>query len=635
MDAEKQVEIELLAKSALELNADDRHMFLDKACAGDEALRGEVESLLASHENSVETLKDEPSRLKTMQLAEVLTRERQNSATTLIDGQQNFKFVPGEILDGRYMIEHELGMGGIGQVFLARNLKLPGRVRVVIKVLREQTLEREDRDWFEVKFRAEIEALARIEHPGVVSALDAGQLPDGRTYFVMQYIPGRTLRSVMPPQGMDPKRAADLLRKIAQALDAAHEKAIIHRDLKPANIMLQTAGGEEYIKIIDFGIATVLGTSAADSKQTKSIGTLPYMAPEQLYGRPIAASDIFALGVMAFEMVTGQLPFNAETTTQQIELQRAGVEEKLSEFGGKLPEPARAVILKSIAFDALGRFKTAREFSEAFDQALAEPDRPDPFHTTPVPPPDPPSEELTQSVAPRRKWLAFIAGFIVTISAAAVVGTITWFRLPPAKEKTAQGPAPSPAVAPERGLSYSLLALKNPARYPGGKPFPPPGNANFKAGDQVRLNVRVPQAGYLYIINEGPERADGMPDLVVMFPNAGGSAQVAANQTIQIPRPSEKPEDDWFVFNNMEKGVEKIWLIWSANEVAQMEEIKNLGNPKDIGLVRDLNQLKRVTQYLKERATTEPVVEKDETNGLTKLKGRGDVLAGVVRLRHQ
>src|SRR5262245_66411739 len=138
-------------------------------------------------EEAARMLSEEQSARKTLALDRVSTDERSHGATTLIDGGQSFMFAPGAILDGRYQIERELGQGGIGQVFLARNLKLPGGAQVVIKVLREQTLEREDRDWFEKKFRAEIAALSRINHPGVVSALDAGQFPDGRAYFVMQY----------------------------------------------------------------------------------------------------------------------------------------------------------------------------------------------------------------------------------------------------------------------------------------------------------------------------------------------------------------------------------------------------------------------------------------------------------------
>ena len=350
-------------------------------------------------EEAARMLAEEQSARKTLAMDRVANDERSHGATTLIDGGQNFTLAPGAILDGRYLIERELGQGGIGQVFLAQNLKLPRGAQVVIKVLREQTLEREDRDWIEKKFRAEIEALSRINHPGVVSAIDAGQSPDGRAYFVMQYVPGVTLRSVMTPGGMDPKRAADLLRKIAQPLDAAHEQGVIHRDLKPANIMLQLAGPEEYVKIIDFGIATVLGTATATPKQTRSIGTLPYTAPEQLQGRPLAASDIFALGVIAFEMITGELPFNADSSARQIELQRAGALEKLREMRAGLPEAARAAILKAMAFDPLNRYRAAREFSEAFSRALAQPDRPDPLETTVI------SAEIRPPDATQPLWL--------------------------------------------------------------------------------------------------------------------------------------------------------------------------------------------------------------------------------------
>jgi serine/threonine protein kinase len=668
-------EIKPLLESAIELKADDRRAFLDKACAGDEALRREVDSFLAAHEQADDFLDrpaiEEAARMlagergvrETRSMDEVKTREGSHKATTLIDDQQNFTLAPGAILDGRYMIERELDQGGIGQVFLARNLKLPGGAQVVIKVLREQILERGDRDWFEKKFRAEIEALSRINHPSVVSAIDAGQLPDGRAYFVMQYIPGKTLRSVMTPQGMNPKRAADLLRKIAQALDAAHEQGVIHRDLKPANIMLQTAGSqtagrEEYIKIIDFGIATVLETTVAPmSKKTRAVGTLPYMAPEQLQGRPTIASDIFALGVIAFEMVTGQLPFKADSTAQQIELQRAGVYEKLRELRAGLPEAARGAILKAIAFEASNRYATGSEFSSALNRALAEPDRPDPFHTTPVPPaprqpaaisqpavirepiairmPVEPRQPATihQPAEPRGRWLPLTV-LLIALLAVAAVGTIAWLRLAPSSNGTPTNSGPNPPAAIERSFSYSLLALKDPKRNPGSQPFASHGDIIFKEGDQVRLNVISSQAGYLYVINEGPTLNEDPPDFVVMFPNAGDSAQVEANQTIQIPTPSGNPETDWFVFNE-EVGVEKIWMIWSKQSVAEMEAIKSWANPKDKGLVGDPNQVERVAQYLKALAEAKVEVEKDEAMQRTKLKGEGEVLAGVVRLEHR
>jgi serine/threonine protein kinase len=700
MSPERWRAIKPLLERALELKAEDRRAFLDLACAGDEALRREVDSFIAAHEQAGDFMDkpafeeaarmpaEEQSPRKTLALDRVATDERSHGATTLIDGGQNFMLESGAILDERYLIERELGQGGIGQVFLARNLKLPGGAQVVIKVLREQTLEREDRDWFEKKFRAEIEALSRINHPGVVSALDAGQLPDGRAYFVMQYVPGVTLRSVMTPGGMDPKRAADLLRKIAQPLDAAHEQGVIHRDLKPANIMLQLAGPEEYVKIIDFGIATVLGTATATPKQTRAIGTLPYTAPEQLQGRPIAASDIFALGVIAFEMVTGELPFNADSSAQQIELQRAGAVEKLREMRAGLPEAARAAILKAMAFDPSNRYSAAREFSEAFDRALAEPGQRNPVRTPPRDPEphpaqrgpaqrrndgqprseqaapalpgaprqaqrrndgSPPPAFRTPQVAPAIRqptarsplWAPLIVVSIALLAAAAV-GTIVWLRMRPIdwsrlsrlSDRTSPTPPAKPPASPELGLSYSLLALRNPKRNPGGQPFTTHGAIIFKEGDQVRLNVSTAQAGYLYVINEGPELAGGPPEFVVMYPNAGGSAQVEGDQTIQIPAPSGNPETDWFVFNE-EVGVEKIWLIWSERSVAEMEEIKRWANPKDKGLVGDPSQVERVAQYLKALAAAEVEVEMDAASQRTKLKGKGEVLASVVRLEHR
>jgi hypothetical protein len=238
-------------------------------------------------------------------------------------------------------------------------------------------------------------------------------------------------------------------------------------------------------------------------------------------------------------------------------------------------------------------------------------------------------------------WPPLIVVLIALLAAAAVgtivwlrTGPIDWSRLSPWSARTSPTPDAKPPAAPERGLSYSLLALRNPKRNPGGQPFTTPGAIIFKEGDQVRLNVISAQAGYLYVINEGPELTGGPPEFVVMFPNAGGSAQVEADQTIQIPAPSGNPETDWFVFNE-EVGVEKIWLIWSERSVAEMEEIKRWANPKDKGLVSDLSQVERAAQYLKALAAAEVEVERDEAGQRTKLKGKGEVLAGVVRLEHR
>jgi serine/threonine protein kinase len=392
--------------------------------------------------------------------------------------------------------------------------------------------------------------------------------------------------------------------------------------------MLQIAGDEEFPRIIDFGIATVLETAtAAAIMQTRVVGTLAYMAPEQLQGRPTAASDIFALGVIAFEMVTGQQPFNADSETQLIELQRAGAEEKLRELRSGLPEAARAAILKAMGFEASDRYATPREFSEAFNQALAKPDQPDPFQTTPIAP------ALRQPTTRQRRWL-LPTTVLIALLATAAVGTIAWQHLSPASSETPAGARADSPTAAERSLSYSLKVQKNPKRYPGSQPFTSPGDISFEAGDQAQLNLSSPQAGYLYVINEGPARTGGLPDFVVMFPNADGSAQVAANQPIQIPSPSGKPELDWIVFDE-EVGMEKVWLIWSERSVPELDAVKSWANPRDKGVIGDPSQIRAVAQYLAAQAATKPEVEKNEASRQTALKGKSAVLVSVVKLEHR
>jgi serine/threonine protein kinase len=161
------------------------------------------------------------------------------------------------LLKGRYLIEKELGRGGIGLVYLARDHHLHSRP-VVIKVLLEGTEGDADRQWFERKFLQEIEALARIDHPSVIGILDTGEMPNGQPFFVMQFVVGDSLRAAMQPGPMEFNRVAGLIRQMGNALHAAHEQGIIHRDLKPENIMLQQlSNGEDLVKLIDFGIATV------------------------------------------------------------------------------------------------------------------------------------------------------------------------------------------------------------------------------------------------------------------------------------------------------------------------------------------------------------------------------------------
>jgi serine/threonine protein kinase/tetratricopeptide (TPR) repeat protein len=367
-----------ICDDALQIETDQRAAFLDRACDGDVSLRREVERLLAN-EGRAESFLVAPALAVVAELvAEGLSGEK----TTLPPNDRRpadaysstletpiEPLAPGLILGGRYVIEKELEQGGIGVIYLAHDRKL--RNRVVIKTLIEKPRADGERKWIEEKFRQEIEVMARINHPGVVGALDVGALPDGRTYLVMQYIPGPSLRAAIAAGKMDLARVGGLIRQLGQALAAVHERNVIHRDLKPENVMLQESGGAEYAKIIDFGIAKARAElSATDEQNSISVGTPAYMAPEQLRGHPVTASDIYALGVIAYEMLTGRRPFATNNLLDLARRQRESAFPKPRQLRPDLPAAAEAVILRALAFDQRHRYYNAREFGDDLARAL-------------------------------------------------------------------------------------------------------------------------------------------------------------------------------------------------------------------------------------------------------------------------
>jgi len=279
------------------------------------------------------------------------------------------KLLVDTVLDGRYLIIRELGRGGFGSVYLASDEKLMSS-RVVVKVLLDTQL---DNEWSVTKFRQEIEALTRIDHPGVVRVLDTGVLPSGDPYIVMKHVDGVTLRERITAEGMALDRVAKLIKQIGSALAAVHENGIVHRDLKPENIMLQSlTGGDEQVTIIDFGVAKIKDSLIAGSTiGNNAIGTVLYMSPEQFRGEMVtAASDVYSLGIIAYEMVTGRCPFNYERLSEIGEMQRAGVRIKPRALRPSLPLRTQNLILQALSFRPQARFRDAREFADKLEESL-------------------------------------------------------------------------------------------------------------------------------------------------------------------------------------------------------------------------------------------------------------------------
>jgi serine/threonine protein kinase len=271
--------------------------------------------------------------------------------------------VSGTVWKNRYLIERELGRGGFGIVFLARDQQLLSKP-VVVKLLQDGS---SPDPYFQKKFQQEIEAMARIDHPGVVGVLDTGESPEKQPFLVMQFVEGDTLRSLINKGGVEFRQAARILRQVGQALSAAHDKGVFHRDLKPENIMVQHLSDDEIqVKLIDFGIASVRdsqvlsGHAQGQPQASKVVGTLAYMAPEQFMGQATGSSDIYALGVIAFEMLTGQRP---EITPQ-------GLTTKPRQIRADIPEAAESAIIKAVSYQPEQRQARPRDFGEEIARAL-------------------------------------------------------------------------------------------------------------------------------------------------------------------------------------------------------------------------------------------------------------------------
>jgi eukaryotic-like serine/threonine-protein kinase len=212
---------------------------------------------------------------------------------------------PGTIVDGRYRVLSRLGSGGMADVFCAEDQQL-GR-KVALKLLHRRFAE--DPGFVE-RFRREAQAAAGLQHPNVVSVYDRGS-HDDTYYIVMEYLPGRTLKQLIRDEApLDPVRAIDITIQILKAARFAHRRGVIHRDLKPHNVMVED--DSDHIKVTDFGIARA---GASDMTETGSImGTAQYLSPEQAQGHAVSASsDLYSVGVVLYEMLTGRVPFDAES----------------------------------------------------------------------------------------------------------------------------------------------------------------------------------------------------------------------------------------------------------------------------------------------------------------------------------
>src|SRR6266850_244449 len=346
MTPERWHRIKELFESALERPPEERYAFLDHACAGDEFLRKEVESLITAHEQTGSFIDSPAYELG----AELLTEDQ---AETLV----------GQGI-AHYEILSPLGSGGMGEVYLAQDTRL-GR-KIALKLLPAHFTTDKDRLR---RFEQEAHAASTLSHPNVCMIHEVGETEDDRHYIAMEYVDGVTLRQRMARGSMELDEVLDIATQIASGLATAHAVGVVHRDIKPENIMLRRDG---YVKVLDFGLAKLTEQEATNVAATPGarvktdtgvvMGTSSYMSPEQARGLPVdARTDIWSLGVVIYEMVTGRPPFEGATTSDVIVSILEREPPPLAQPSSEAPAELQRIISKTLHKDREGRYQAAKD----------------------------------------------------------------------------------------------------------------------------------------------------------------------------------------------------------------------------------------------------------------------------------
>jgi eukaryotic-like serine/threonine-protein kinase len=335
------------------------------------------------------------------------------------------------LIDNRYELGDLLGSGGMAEVYLAHDEVL-GR-DIALKLLKDRYSGDEE---FVERFRREARSAAALASPYIVPIFDRGETGDGMYYIAMEYVPGGTLKDRIGNRGvLPPRTATEVALQTAEALHVAHQRGVIHRDVKPDNILFADSEQDfEHVKVVDFGIARAAEATTI-SHPGDILGSVRYMSPEQASGDRVGpASDLYSLGVVLYEMLTGAVPFTVDTPADVPKKHAAQIPRHPSEVNHGIPESMDAIVMRLLTRDPDGRYESAAELieelrrvrdglppvarsqEEATTAALATPPAP----TSPQPTPG--------GMRPARRRLLLIAGIAIV----AVLGAVGWSVLPDA-----------------------------------------------------------------------------------------------------------------------------------------------------------------------------------------------------------
>ncbi len=528
-----------------------------------------------------------------------------------------------ELVDGRYQIRKTLGKGAMGIVYLAHDTVLQRDVALkvmVAEIANDPELRR--------RLEREAQAVARTAHPNVVTVFDLGTDADGSPYITMELLKGQDLKKVMSRLSLDRKLAITV--QVLAGLAHAHEARIVHRDIKPANIFITKADGTA--KIMDFGVARL--STGSQTGTGHIVGTADYMSPEQVRGANVdGRSDLFSVGSMLFELLTGERPFHAESMPgifYKIVHEEPNLEQIRTrrEFQGLLP-----ILRKALAKPLEGRYQAAEDFAADLRayleadtksrQGSLDADGPSRQPVAPETTPDAmgmlsPTLPDRTAVSPETRGLSARWWWVIIPVTLLVFGAAGLGLLHQGSRRPEVRGAASASVSSPRVLNYCLTFSDAPS----SELVPISESTIFKPGDRVWLHVSSPQPGHLYILNEGPNPRGGRPSYNLLFPAPGNAAPLEANEQTTVS-----------LYFDEQAGRERLWMLWAAEPLDQLEAVRYLANEKNQGAITEPAQIRRLQDLLASHSAS-PVSHVVGERGIS-LRGTSQVLAKSVVLEHR
>ena len=581
-------------EQALELDPARRGEFLRQACGADRELLAEVEGLLAA-DRRTHSLIGRP----------VLQWEE-----TEAPSDWPFKQI------GPYQITGKLGAGGMGEVY--RGVRQNPQMTVAIKLM-QPDLPREEAQ----RFEAEQQILADLNHPNIVRLFDSGEI-GGRRYFVMEFVEGKNLKEMLDDGPLPLARAVEITKQVCSALGAAHRRGIVHRDLKPFNLMVTERDGELVVKTLDFGIAVLKDSGELTRRNYTQgvIGTPAYLSPEQAAGKPRdqidGRADIYSLGVVVYEMITGQKVFNGNW--QELKHQHLAVKPIVPSIRRpdlKIPKAVDEAVLRALEKDPDKRYPAAQEFAQALADAIAaKPAEKKRWMKYALP-------AAAVLLLAMGSWLGYE---LLSQSGANENGAATQSQPLADQPKTPSGvtagateadsvptsaspAAPNSVVEPRRPDVTVYRMAENGTRAVSS-------DFSFRSGDVVRFAVTPPQGGYFYLLQQGSQ---GHVEIIYPDRRLAGSFQpVKAGRSVELPAQKDlgfKLDDN--------PGTETVYLI--------------LAPAKDDPLINELDAMiaQRRSRFTPDRGQS--VVEKLNAyagGASVAANGQPQLMVKVMRLNH-